>query len=132
MRPFVKSLGLLIKPDHISARIGALTSLRKFFAPKQAAATPRLRLAHFYYAVARSYLKAWLRMHRRSVQHAAILQRKTRCMVRTLNAVALQFAFRKRPAEMRARLRHGKETLAATNQQNGRALVHCACRLILR
>src|SRR6185312_2202733 len=85
----------------------ASTCLREYV-PQQATILG-LRPAYFYDSIACSHVKARLGMHGRSVQHAAIFQRKTRGVVGTHNAVSFQFAFRERPAEMRARFRHGKE-----------------------
>src|SRR5438067_13005403 len=62
-------------------------------------------------------------MHGWAIKHTTIVKRKSRGVIWTNNAVPDQFAFRKRPTEMRARLRHRKDSFSATNQQNGHAVI---------
>src|SRR6266567_2344988 len=85
----------------------------------------RLWLAHFDLAVSHPNLQARLWMHGWAIKHTTIVKRKSRGVIWTNNTVPDQFAFRKRPTKMRARLRHRKDSLSATNKQNGHAVIDC-------
>ena len=82
-------------------------------------------LAHFNLAVSHPTLQARLWMHGWPVKHTAIGKRKSRGVVRAKNAVPDQFAFRKRPTEMRARFRHREDSLSTTNNQNRHTIMDC-------
>lgn len=90
------------------------------------------KLAHFNLTVPCANLQAWLWMYRWTMDHAAIFQREARRMPGTLNTVAHQFAFRKRPAEMGAGFSHAKQSLSPTDQQYRRGLVHRARGFVFR
>src|SRR6266699_2053098 len=85
----------------------------------------RLWLAPFDLAVSHPNLQARLWMHGWAIKHTTIVKRKSRGVIWTNNTVPDQFAFRKRPTKMRARLRHREDSLSATNKQNGHAVIYC-------
>lgn len=91
-----------------------------------------MRFANLNLAVTHPNLKTRLRMHCRSVKDAAALQSESRRMIWADNTVTDQFAFRKGRAEMRTRLRHGKDADSAANEQDGSAIVSCASRRRIR
>src|SRR5215831_19664156 len=70
-------------------------------------------------------------MHCRAIDHVSIFQGKPRVVVGTHNAVIHQMALREWSAEVRAGLRHGEDSLSATNQQNGCPLVIDAGWLVI-
>ena len=86
-------------------------------------ATARNRLAHFDLSITYADLQAGLWMHRRAIEHAAIFLSKPRIVIWTYDAVANKIAFCKWSTKVRARFGQGEDPLAATNQQNGYAIV---------
>src|ERR1043166_828512 len=84
---------------------------------------PRPCFPYFYVAVLRADFEARLRMHCRSIKHAAIFQCKSR-RGRDKRCCYRQVCLRERPTEMRARFSHPIHTLTAPNQQNGRSEEH--------
>jgi hypothetical protein len=92
----------------------------------------RGRSAHFDLTISYPDLQTRLRMHRRPGKHTTIVKSKSRGMIWTNNTVTDQFAFRKRPTEMRTHLPHGKEAFSTTNKQNGHAIVYYTSRRSLR
>ncbi|HKR84853.1 MAG TPA: hypothetical protein VJS37_11795, partial [Terriglobales bacterium] len=81
--------------------------------------------AHFDLVVSYAYLQTWLWMHGWPVHHMTIVKGESGGVIWTNNTPPDQFAFGKRPAEMRARLRHRKNFVSTTNKQNGCAFVRC-------
>lgn len=75
-----------------------------------------LWLAHFDLTASHPNLQARLSVHGWSVSHMAIVKGKSRGVIRTFNTVPDQFAFRKRPTEMRAGFCQREDSLSTTNK----------------
>src|SRR5215471_19740153 len=73
-------------------------------------------LAHFDLTASHPNLQARLSMHGWPVSHMAIVKGKSRGMIWTFNTVPDQFAFRKRPTEMRAGFCQREDSLSTTNE----------------
>src|SRR5262245_31162442 len=63
-------------------------------------------------------------MHCRAIEHTAVFQSKAGEVKRTPNAVTNQFAFRERAAKVGAGFCHRKDSVSATDQQDGHMVVH--------
>src|SRR5665213_580480 len=68
-------------------------------------------------------------MHGWSVKHPAVVQCESRVMPGARDSVAQELAFRKRPAEVRARLGQGENPGSATDQKDRNTVVLGALRL---
>lgn len=70
-------------------------------------------------------------MNRRAVKHSAVLQSKSRIVIRTNDTATDEFAVCQGTAEVRARLRNGKQAIAAPNQENRHIVVYSSSRLVV-
>jgi len=104
--------------EHFKLRLGRLTSGYRFLGCRRCCfCNIGQRFTDFYLSILNANLQTGLRMNSRSIQHPTVFQREARFMPWAHNTVADQFAFRQRPAEMRAGLCQRKDPISTANQQ---------------